>query len=164
MHSGHAVVEIDSSSKRIISRRINLRCDIADMMEDILPHEVTHVVFGQYYQWPSWANEAVAVLSESQDKIDRYRRYLSKLNKEGSTFGLKELMQMRTYPAQSRTHVFYAQSALLVDFLTKERGAKVFIAFMGDGLRDGYDAALLSHYKMDFADLEKNWQKFLAKE
>ncbi len=160
-------IKVDPDSQRVVSRCIDLRCDIPGMVEAILPHETTHIALaGQFgkNQVPRWADEGIAVLSESKEKIDQHRRNLIKLAKERGMFGLKELMEVCDYPETARIPAFYAQSVCLVDFLTKERGPTVFTAFVRDGLREGYDAALRRHYKTDFAGLEKNWQKFLVDE
>ena len=53
---------------------------------------------------------------------------------------------------------FYAQSVVLAEFLSKERGPQVFATFVKDGLRHGYDTALQRHYNMTFTQLEQIWQ------
>jgi len=162
---GVTTISIDKSGQRVLTRRIDLCFDAANMAEDVLPHEVTHVVlagqFGRYLP-PRWADEGIAELSESSKRVSQYRSNLIKLSKDRTVFGLKELMLTKDYPAAARMEMFHAQSACLVDFLAQERDSKVFIVFVRDGLRDGYEAALLRHYKMNFVDLEKKWQQFLV--
>lgn len=160
---GHARVDADRDTKRVIKRRMDLRCDIPTMMEAVLPHEATHVVlagmFGPYHV-PRWADEGIAVLSEPKDKIDAHRRNLLKNHREGLLFGLKELMEMENYPQQqTRVGAFYAQSVMLADFLAKQRGPRVLPEFVKDGLRQGYEAALRKHYGMTFPQLEQLWRQ-----
>lgn len=158
---GHSRVEMDPS-KRIVMRRMDLRCDIPTMMEAVLPHEATHIVlagmFGPFHV-PRWADEGIAVHSEPSDKIEQHRRNLFKFHKEGSLFGLKELMEMENYPQPRRVGAFYAQSVVLVEFLTQQKGPRVLAEFVKDGLRQGYDSALQRHYGMTFTQLEQLWQQ-----
>ena len=108
---------------------------------------------------PRWIDEGIAVLSEPNEKIDLHRRNLLKNHKEGHTFGLKELMELPDYPHPRRIPAFYAQSVVLVEYLSNQRGPKVFTDFIKDGLRYGYEAALQKHYTLTFAQLEARWQQ-----
>ncbi len=158
---GHSRIECDPSG-RVTSRRMDLRNDIAGMMEAVLPHETTHVVLAGMFDGfhvPRWADEGIAVLSEPNEKIDLHRRKLLGHHKDGQLFGLKELMELKDYPQPRRIGAFYAQSVVLVEFLTKQRGAKVLAEFVKDGLRHGYETSLQRHYNMTFTQLESLWQQ-----
>jgi tetratricopeptide (TPR) repeat protein len=158
---GHSRIESEPSGK-VTARRLDLRADIAGMMDAVLPHEATHVVLAGMFDAhhvPRWADEGIAVLSEPEGKIDQHRRNLLKSHKEGQLFGLKELMELKDYPHARRVSAFYAQSVVLVEFLTQKRGPKVFTDFVKDGLRHGYDKALERHYTITFAQLEQSWQQ-----
>jgi hypothetical protein len=64
------------------------------------------------------------------------------------------------YPTEPRRiTAFYAQSVALVEFLTSQRGPAVFISFVRDGLRDGYEVALQRHYSMTLAQLQQAWDQ-----
>ncbi|MBI2805616.1 MAG: hypothetical protein HYX68_11615 [Planctomycetes bacterium] len=159
---GHSRMEVDNGTKRIIARRMDLRCDVPNMLQTVLPHEATHVVlagmFGPF-DLPRWADEGIAVLAEPDEKIEQHRRNLHKHHQDGLLFGLKELMKMENYPAPRRIGAFYAQSVVLVEFLTQQRGPRVFAEFVKDGLRQGYEKSLERHYKMSFAQLDQLWQR-----
>jgi tetratricopeptide (TPR) repeat protein len=158
---GHSRIESDPSG-RVTARRLDLRMDIAGMMDAVLPHEATHVVLaGMFdsFHVPRWADEGIAVLSEPDAKIDQHRRNLLKNHKEGHLFGLKELMELKDYPQPRRIGAFYAQSVVLVEFLTQKNGPKVFTDFVKDGLRHGYETALQRHYNMTFTQLDQAWQQ-----
>ena len=67
---------------------------------------------------------------------------------------------MPDYPHETRrVSAFYAQSVVLVEFLTNQRGPTVFTSFVRDGLRDGYEPALQKHYGMSFAQLQQAWNQ-----
>jgi hypothetical protein len=132
------------------------------MIDCVLPHETTHVVLAGMFgasHVPRWADEGIAVLSEPNEKIDQHRRNLLKHHGDGLLFGLKELMELENYPHPRRIGAFYAQSVVLVEFLTQQRNPKVFTDFVKDGLRHGYDSSLLRHYNMTFTQLEQLWQQ-----
>jgi len=158
---GHSRIESDPSG-RVIARRMDLRLDIKGMMEAVLPHEATHVVLAGMFganHVPRWADEGIAVLSEPETKVDLHRRNLLKNHADGHLFGLKELMELKDYPHPRRIGAFYAQSVVLVEWLTQQRGPKVFTDFVRDGLRQGYEVSLQRHYNMSFTQLDALWQK-----
>ncbi len=158
---GHTSVTPDRSG-RIVSRRMDLRLDAAGVIDAVLPHETTHVVlagmFGPVHV-PRWCDEGIAVLSEPDEKIEQHRRNLVRHYKDGQLFGLKELMELKDYPKASRIGAFYSQSVVLTEFLAKQKDPRVLTAFIRDGVRTGYDAALQKHYNLAFPQLEQLWQE-----
>jgi hypothetical protein len=57
--------------------------------------------------------------------------------------------------------IFYAQSVSLVEYLTHLRKTTVFVTFMRDALKRGYDKALQEHYGIqNVAELEKAWKAY----
>ncbi len=162
---GHSRIETDSTSLRVIGRRIDLHSDTLGMLEAVLPHETTHVVLaGNFgvHQVPRWADEGVAVLTEPLEKIEQHRRNLSKSQKEGLLVPLRELMSLQNYPQAKQITAFYAQSVILVEFLTQQRGPQVFTEFLRDGLSGGYETALRKHYNWSFAELQSNWDQHVG--
>jgi hypothetical protein len=156
---GHSTFQSDGN--RVISRRIDLHCDNADMLLAVLPHEATHVVLAGNFgdrQVPRWADEGIAVLTEPRDKIERHLRNLPRHFHDQQLFPLRQLVQMDDYPQPHQVGAFYAQSVSLVEFLSQEKGPQVFTQFVRDGLRTGYDSALQRHYGYrSFEELEQRW-------
>jgi hypothetical protein len=162
---GHAHVNADkNNAARIVARWLHMRLDAPNMLETVLPHEATHVVLaGQFgpFNVPRWADEGIAVLSEPAYKVQQHRQNLVRCRQDGILFGLKELMAM-DYPTEPRRiSAFYAQSVVLVELLSSQRGPTVFTTFVRDGLRDGYEAALQRHYGMSFAQLQQAWNQHI---
>jgi hypothetical protein len=159
---GHS--SIRSEGSRILSRRIDLRCDDPNLLTAVLPHEATHVVLaGQFGEQPvpRWADEGIAVLSEPREKIDRHLRNLPGYYQERQLFGVRRLMQMRDYPDPRYIGPFYAQSVSLVEFLKHERGPRTLTEFLRDAQRGGYDAALQRHYGVrSFEELQERWERY----
>jgi hypothetical protein len=156
---GHSRIETDPVSFRVVGRRIDLHTDTLGMLEAVLPHETTHVVlagqFGQH-QVPRWADEGVAVLTEPTEKVEQHRRNLTKGQKDGTVLPVRDLMNLQNYPDARQITSFYAQSVVLVDFLTQQRGPTAFTEFLRDGLNGGYEPALRKHYGWTFTELQTN--------
>ena len=67
-------------------------------------------------------------------------------------------MQLENYPEPRQIGTFYAQSVMLVEYLTRLKGPTVFTQFVRDALRDGYEAALRKHYGLQgFQELQDRW-------
>jgi hypothetical protein len=156
---GHSTIRSDGG--RVISRRMDLRCDEPNMIPAVLPHETTHVVIaGRFGEAPvpRWADEGLAVLTEPRDKIERHLVKLPQYRQDRQLFSLRQLMQLNDYPDPRYIGSFYAESVSLVDFLAREKGPQTFSQFLREGLRGGYEPALRRHYGIaDFNELEQRW-------
>jgi tetratricopeptide (TPR) repeat protein len=158
---GHSKIETDPATGRVVSRRMDLRCDNPTMVTAVLPHETTHVVLAGHFDGkpvPRWVDEGVAVLTEPAERIGQHRQNLARAQQGGDLFPVPELMSLDNYPHPRRIIAFYAQSVSLVEYLTQQKGPQVFCQFVRDGLRDGYADALRRHYGIrDLAELERQW-------
>lgn len=160
---GHSTLEGDKTNpERVTVRRIDLHCDVADMLTHVLPHETTHVVlFGRFgrHLHPRWADEGMAILSEPREKVDRYLKSIPTLRSRHELFSASELLSLSEYPEARRGTAFYVQSVSLVDFLASQKGGpQEFTRFVRDGLERGFEAALQQHYGFrDFKDLDERW-------
>ncbi len=162
---GHSSFHLDGG--RVLNRRIELHCDVPEMLTAVLPHETTHVVLAGNFgdqPVPRWADEGIAVLTEPRDKIERHTQRLPQHAQDRQLFSLRQLVNMSDYPPPQQIPPFYAQSVSLVEFLTHEKGPQVFTQFVRDGLHGGYDAALQRHYGYrSFEELERRWSAFAFK-
>lgn len=156
---GHTTLKTEGV--RVLSRRIDLHTDETNMMTGVLPHETTHVVLAGRMgdqPVPRWADEGMAVLSEPKNRIQKHLDNLPKHARENTLFHVSRLMQMADYPEPKLVGPFYAQSVSLVDYLTRLKGAQAFSEFMKDGLKNGYESALLRHYSIQsYNDLNQSW-------
>ncbi len=157
---GHTDVRVEDG--RVLSRYVHLHGPRDLLLNGVLPHEVTHAVLAGRLggeRVPRWADEGMAVLAEPQPRIDLHFRHLPRCRDDRLLFHVGELIQMRDYPEPCAIGAFYAQSVSLVDFLTREKGAKRFTAFVRDGESDGYATLLRRHYGWNFAELDRRWQR-----
>ncbi len=156
---GHTTLKTEGV--RVLSRRIDLHTDEANMMTGVLPHETTHVVLAGRMgdqPVPRWADEGMAVLSEPKNRIQKHLDNLPKHARENTLFHVSRLMQMADYPEPKLVGPFYAQSVSLVDYLTRLKGPQAFGEFMKDGLKNGYESALSRHYGIQsYNDLNQSW-------
>jgi hypothetical protein len=159
---GHSTTYWESG-RGVTGRAVHLHCDQASMTTTSLPHEVTHVVLaGQCGDKPlaRWADEGIAVLSESGDRVDRYVARLAEYNQRRQLLTVRGLMQTEEWPDPRQINAFYAQSVSVVDFLTRAKGPQTFTRFLRESQKIGYEKALQKHYGYkDFTELEQEWRK-----
>ncbi|GIW82196.1 MAG: hypothetical protein KatS3mg105_4003 [Gemmatales bacterium] len=158
---GHSSFYIDNG--RILGRRIDLRCDNANLLIAVLPHETTHAVLTGNLDGdtpPRWADEGIAVLSEPRELIDGHLRKLPDLKRSGKLFRIGQLIEMPDYPDPRFIDAFYAQSVALVEFLVHKKGSREFTLFITDGLKGDFRSSLRKHYGYtDYQQLEAEWTR-----
>ena len=89
----------------VVSRRIDLNGDSADLVEAIVPHEFTHILLWSELGEkgvPPWANEGIAVLSEPRTHIDRHVREPPRYREREELFSLADLMSLKKYPGAGK--------------------------------------------------------------
>ncbi|MGH7174607.1 MAG: peptidase MA family metallohydrolase [Gemmataceae bacterium] len=163
INPGGGHTDIRAEEGRVFSRCIHLHGTRGLLLKGVVPHEVTHAVLAgrlSLGRVPRWADEGIAILAEAQTQIDVHFRYLPRWRTDDALFSMRTLVEMRDYPEPRSIGAFYAQSVSLVDFLTREKGAPRFAAFVRDGERDGYAASLRKHYGWSFTELERRWQRY----
>jgi hypothetical protein len=157
---GHS--QLQAEGGRVVIRRMFMHCDVANMLNAVLPHETTHCVLAGKFgdkPVPRWADEGMAVLTEPREQIDRHLRNLPKHSQERQLFYLRDLMRLEEYPEPRRVGAFYAQSVSVVEFLCKQKGPQVFAKFLNDGMYGNYEEALRKHFGFqDFNEMEKRWR------
>jgi hypothetical protein len=162
IYSGGGHTDIQAEDGRVVRRSIHMHGSRTFLLNGVVPHEVTHAVLAGRLSGghvPRWADEGMAILAETQAHIERHIRYLPRWHADNALFSMRTLLEMRDYPGPHTLGIFYAQSVSLVDFLTRQKGAECFIAFVRDGERDGYTASLRKHYGWSFAELDRYWRR-----
>ena len=165
---GHSSIGAErTDATRIHSLRVDVRADHAHMLSAVLPHEVTHVVLaGQAgpQPLPRWADEGMAVLSETYERIGRHLTPLSQFYSEGRAFSAIELLTLNDYPEPGRMGSFYGQSACLVQYLSELRGPAEVIEFLKSQARVGPEEALQQHYGLTASELDQRLRRFILVE
>lgn len=161
--SGCATLRLDQG--RVVCRRIDLRADAADWKTESLPHELMHVVLADRFctrRIPPWADEGIAMLSESPEKLKRRLQLSREVAANGATYTARDLMNVRSSPEPTLRAAFYGQSFALVSFLLERGSRRQLLDFVEGSQLNGTDAALRQVYGSHrSAELEQAFQDYL---
>ncbi len=156
--NGGSSVEFDGSGK-VSRQRIWVEGPLDRIVRSILPHEMTHVIFAHHFgrQPPRWADEGGAILAETRYVRNWHDQNLWRsLETRGPGLAFSRFFDSTDYPADVK--LFYAQSASLTRFLVEQGGRPKFLTFVAQGMRDGWESALQTHYRFRSSDeLEAAW-------
>lgn len=126
-------------------------------------HEMTHLIFNRFFHGrpPLWLNEGIAEYFGQRKTagISEFRRQM------GFTppVSLDQLFSAERYPKTVfEVQAFYAEAAIVVDFLTRTGdGAKLLPAFVDAMIeRNDVDAALKLYGYQSRADFEKAYSRY----
>lgn len=162
--SGCSTVRLDKG--RVAERRIDLRSDAEGWLTESLPHELTHVVLADRFtdrRIPAWADEGIAMLAESPDKLQRRLNELRSVVAAGRSLGLRQLVSLENGPTPESRASFYGQSVTLAGLLLERGTPQQLIQFVEAGQRDGHDKALRDVYGIEsWSALETDWRSFAS--
>lgn len=150
---------------RTVMRRIDVRADASDWSNAALPHELTHVVLGERFgghALPRWADEGIAMLSESAEKHRERLVNLQETLTARPTLTMAELVSSKQMPAAHLRDAFYGQSLALSSFLVRKSTPARFADFVDASMVVGIEQALLDHYKLSgVAGLQHEWNAWV---
>jgi tetratricopeptide (TPR) repeat protein len=138
--------------------------DTSEMVESILPHELTHVVLhsvvGDVSHTPLWFQEGLAQLHDEPRKKNA-QRMIPTLRRTSAYIPLEELVSLRGYPAETeKVSTFYMESLALVNlFFEKFGGVKIREMALAFRQPVSFEFVLQKVFGMTFTDLEKLWKK-----
>lgn len=146
---------------RVTDQDMTLEGSAERILNSALPHEVTHTVFASHFgqPMPRWADEGACMLSEDLRELARQDEIVSGLIQRGGHMPLGTLFSMEEYPKDLLG--FYGQGYSVSRFLIEIGGRKLFLKFVADGSRDGWDAATRSNYNFaDTRELDRAWRSW----
>jgi hypothetical protein len=165
--AGRGWTSYDVSPGRVGRFHITLTGTLQQIQDYILPHEVTHTVLARWMGQapPRWADEGVALLSETESQKARQRRLAAELVAARRVMPLKEMIALDQYPQDHREMIdFYLSSFSLTEFLVAQGGRPRLLAFLGDVRKQGWEPALQHHYAFSDAEvLEAAWHSWTLK-
>ncbi len=141
-----------------VEQSMTLEGSLEHILSDSLPHEVTHTVLASHFRkpMPRWADEGIAILSESPEEQQRYERRLVEAIANAKMIKLSKLFSMNEYPKD--VLVFHAQSASIVRYLVQKKDRPTVLAFIKDGIEKDWNRAVRAHYGFAGVDaLEEEW-------
>lgn len=152
---------------RAVSRRIDVRADASDWSNAALPHELTHVVLGERFggrALPRWADEGMAMLSESPEKHRERLADLRHVLVRRSKFTMHQLTRPELAVEPQLRDAFYGQSLALASLLINRSSAATFADFVEDASAGNLDAALRRHYDLDgVPHLQREWDRWVRR-
>lgn len=152
---------------RAVLRRIDLRADASDWSNAALPHELTHVVLGERFgghALPRWADEGIAMLSESADKHRERLSNLREILSRRQSLRISELVRTDRLPLPHLRDAFYGQSVGLTSWLVRRSSPARFADFVEHAQQAGIEAALKQHYRIDgLIGLQHEWDRWSSR-
>jgi hypothetical protein len=141
----------NTDARRVISRRMDLRSDVPDLLTRLVPHEVTHLSLAGRFgprPLPRWADEGLAILAEPEEARQQYRQKVQAAAQQGRLLPLEKLLTGEDCSAASDLHIFYGQSLILVEWLLGQGGKYKFVHFIAEAQRQGWEPALRRCYRV----------------
>jgi RNA polymerase sigma factor (sigma-70 family) len=153
------------ADRKVESREMHVEGPLDRLLTSVLPHEVTHTVFADHFGEPAprWADEGGCVMSEDEEEQQRHERQLRETAEKGHLIPLSRLLGLKEYPDD--VMALFVQGHSLTRFLVERKDRKTFLAFVKQGMKDGWDAAVKEHYGyQNVEELEQDWLKEARKE
>lgn len=148
---------------RIQIRKIDVRGNAPDHLNNALPHELCHILLADHFQEvPLWCDEGLALLLDPLKKQSAHARDLDAVAKHGALISLDQLLDLRQYPAADQWAAFYGQSASLVRCLLQRGTPQQLLAFAERQRSTGVNVAIREVYGLNgVADLHRHWHASL---
>jgi hypothetical protein len=160
--SGCATIRLDGG--RVVVRRIDLRADALDWRSETLPHELTHVILANRFsrtRISPWADEGIAMLGETPEKLKRRLADLRGVAAVGTVYTVGDLMNVRTCPDPAYRAAFYGQSLALVSLLLDSGSRRQLLQFVETSQSKGVEAALHDVYGIrEGAEFERHFRQY----
>ncbi len=130
-----------------------------------LKHEIVHTVLATRYPQtlPEWAEEGAASLSDDPKRIATRKQILDWYAETGNWPGLQRVLDAEIITADDVAG--YSIAASLTRYLLSRKDKTAFLAFAQEGMRDGWEPALRTHYGITTLQrLQADWQAWSAGE
>lgn len=139
--------------------RMNIQGSRERLLDSVLPHEITHMIFASYFRQPlpRWADEGGATSVEHHTERDKHRRMLVQFLQTGRGISFSEMFAMTEYPHDIMP--LYAQGYSVADYLIQKGGRRKYIEFLQDGMQSGqWSECITRHYGIGgLAPLQNAW-------
>lgn len=155
---------------QINSKRIRTFVTAKGFLENVLPHEMAHIIFREMVGFnnpgiPLWLDEGVAGFHEKKSSFAKSALAGKILN--GEFLSLSELSKfnIESLKSSARAALFYTESFSLVKYLIDTFGKDRFVYFC-QNLRDKKDlvrSLVLTYSFNDLRDFEDSWKSYIIK-
>lgn len=157
-----AATLLEIGEGRVWMRRVSVRGDVGTDFDQVLKHEVTHVVLADVFrdfQIPRWLDEGIAVAEERSARRKMINQQLMEAVEVSRHADLSDLLSMSRFPLdRERADVLYAQSASLVEFLLTKKSPTVLVAFAKSCRTQSLEDSMRRHFGfVDMEEAERAW-------
>ncbi len=151
----------------VASQRMEIRGELKQLLNSVLPHEVTHTVLAYHFgrPVPRWADEGGSVLSENDEERFSHDVRCRELLNAGRGICLRVLFRMTEYPRDMI--VLYAQGYSITSYLVEKggggrEGRGKLLQFLAGGMSansaESWNESARKVYNFDTIDaMEKAW-------
>jgi hypothetical protein len=157
------VTSVSFSDGAVVSLRVKVKGPLNRILNGPLPHELTHAIFAHHFgfQAPRWADEGGAILSEDSVQGERQGKSFQQILADERQIPLRRFLALRDYPADMQC--LYAQGHSVSSFLVDAKGHRTFLAFIREGMDNGWDEAVRGQFGYDSVeDLEEAWLRWVS--
>src|SRR5260370_32056245 len=128
------------------SQTMHIEGSLDRLLDSVLPHEITHTVFAYHFRRPvpRWAAEGGSVLSEDDLERGRHDQLVRSILMNGRGIPLRRLFSLKEYPSDVMT--LYAEGFSVSDYLVGLNDRPHFLAFVADGMDNGWEQACQLRY------------------
>jgi hypothetical protein len=134
-----------------------------DSKGKVQAHEMTHLIFNRFFtgRLPLWLNEGIAEFfgQRKTATVTEFRRQMGAARR----FGLQQLFDAKSYPsAKDEVHAFYAEAAIVVDFLSRTADRKALLPRFIDSMltEHALPKALAIYGYKNLAEFESAYEKY----
>jgi hypothetical protein len=133
------------------------------ILDSVLPHEVTHMVFATHFRrpLPRWADEGACTTVEHDSEKAKQQQMLIEFLHTNRGIAFSKMFAMREYPRDVMP--LYSQGFSLARYLIAHGGKRKFLAYVGDGMRDeNWSRATKQHYGHEnLLALQNTWLEWV---
>jgi hypothetical protein len=129
----------DGNRSVVTSQSMEIKGNVKQLLNSVLPHEITHTVLAQHFgkPVPRWADEGGSVLSENDEERYSHDVRCRELLNGGRGIQLRVLFKMTEYPRDMI--VLYAQGYSITAYLVErggggQTGRAKLLRFLGAGM------------------------------
>ncbi len=157
---------------RLENRRVDVGGKEDEILDIIIPHEMTHLVTADYFKVPVpyWAFEGMATSTEHDEKREKLNATFLKMLRDKNAISLGELLFVTSFPTINNVPTldgrrYYAESHSLTQYLVSLHGRKHFITFLLDATNGEWDEAFKLHYGFeDLTQMQDAWIKWVLEQ
>ena len=151
----------DGGRSMVTSQSMEIKGNVKQLLNSVLPHEITHTVLAQHFgrPVPRWADEGGSVLSENDEERFSHDVRCRELLNGGRGIQLRVLFKMTEYPRDMI--VLYAQGYSVTAYLVErggggQAGRAKLLRFLGAGMsgntNETWDNAARQVYGIESVD------------